>query len=106
MFIFYKIIYILSGRPPSAGFCYGESAPANFDVCELVATEGSCYNDGRVDRLTTANQTDRQPKVKEAIINKMAVSRERKTENRRISLEELHDGRFQPVENTRGAPTL
>ena len=46
-------IYILAGRPPSAGFCYGEShnresAPASFDVCELVATEGSCYNDGRV----------------------------------------------------------
>ena len=44
---------LLAGRPPSAGFCYGEShnsesAPASFDVCELVATEGSCYNDGRV----------------------------------------------------------
>ena len=25
-----------------------ESAPASFDICELVAMEGSCYNDGRV----------------------------------------------------------
>ena len=45
--------YILAGCPLSAGFCYGEShnsksAPASFDVCELVAMEGSCYNDGRV----------------------------------------------------------
>ena len=41
----------LAGHPPSAGFCYGEShnsesAPTSFDVCELVAMEGSCYNDG------------------------------------------------------------
>ena len=44
---------ILTSRAP----CYGEphnfgSAPASFDVCELVATVGSCYNDG----WTTANQ--------------------------------------------------
>ena len=46
----YVYIHILAGRLPSAGFCYckshnSESAPASFDVCELVATEGSCYND-------------------------------------------------------------
>ena len=56
----------LAGLLPSAGFCYGESAPASFDVCELVATEGSCYNDGQVlsrslndsesNRLTTGSQ--------------------------------------------------
>ena len=42
---------LLAGRPPSVGFCYGEShnsesAPASFDVCERVATAGSCYNNG------------------------------------------------------------
>ena len=33
----------------------------------------------------------------------MPVSRERKTGNRRISLQEVQDGRFQPVEDTCGA---
>ena len=41
-------VHILEGRPASAGFCYGESAPASFDVCELVAMEDSCYSDGQV----------------------------------------------------------
>ena len=47
------IYFTLAGHPPLAGFCYGElhnseSASASFDVCELVGTESSCYNDGRV----------------------------------------------------------
>ena len=51
-----RLIVTLAGRPPLAGFCYGEShnsksAPASFDVCELVATEGTCYNHGRVQSL-------------------------------------------------------
>ena len=44
------LTYCTSWAP---GFCYGEShnsesAPASFDVCELVVTEGSCYNDDRI----------------------------------------------------------
>ena len=46
-------MYVLAGRPPSAGVCYGESyasewVSANFEVYELVVLEGSCYNDGQI----------------------------------------------------------
>ena len=58
------IMQLLAGRPPLAGFCFGklhdsESGPGWFEESALLATEGSCYNDGRVkfDRWTTANQT-------------------------------------------------
>ena len=52
---------ILAGCLPWAGCCYGESAPASFDVCELVATEGSCYNDGRVEIQSLDDSESNRP---------------------------------------------
>ena len=58
----------------------------------------------KFNRWTTANQTVRQLEVMGAILNKMAVSCERKSRYWRISLLELQDGWFQPMEDTSGAP--
>ena len=61
-----------------------------------MTEDGRTLDGSESNRLITGNQG--------AIINKMAVSRERKNGNGRISLQELQDGLFQPMEDTSGAP--